>query len=426
MIRRLGTGSLLLCLAIGAYVMLVDFFNLRRALDAETPESLSVLNWPQPWGGYAWRDLVITSGADWRIAPDTVAQLIDAAATRYPIDAGQWLDRARISVDTERSRDVDVLLQKALASRPLHRPTLWTAAQIALQTGDARLAERQLRQWLKHYPNDTGRAMFIGKRWISEPSELLDRMLPPQREYLEEAMRVSLRQENLRMAEAVWRRLDPKPNLDDPVFLHYIELLLRLGRVDQAVELWRERDSHWHAGMLVNGNFSRELGQALGLNWRTDRAPAGVRIERDRSRSFTEPASLRIDFNGKENVNLNAPWIRIPAQPGQRYRLSGVWSAEGLTTRALPYLQLTAEGTRSLREIVELPRTRFEWAPWSIEFLVPEDTRLLRLFVRRESTQAFDRNIDGTLWLDHFELALLADEERSIDASPPVSEPGGR
>jgi len=421
-----GNALLLLVLAFGGYVMLADFFNLRQAGSGDaSPASGSVLPWPQPWGGYGQRELVMWTGDDWMIDPEFTSALIGRAAVHYPLDARQWLDRARISAGAGNSEQVDVLLNKAIAIRPLHRPTLWSAAQIALQTGDAALAERQLRQWLQLYPGDTGQALFIGRRWIQDPGELLDRMLPRQREYLEEAMQVALRQNDFSLADAVWKRLEPKPALNDPTFLQYIELLLDAGRIDHAVTLWADRDPGWQPGMLVNGNFARELGESLGLNWRRRFAPPGVVIERDLAHSHSSPASLKISFNGKENVNLNRPWIRIPVDSGGRYRLSGVWRAEGLTTRALPYLQLSAEGSR-FRETVEVRDAAFDWQPWSIEFSVPEDSQLMRLALRRDSTRAFDRNIDGALWLDDFRLEPIAPSEPAQSLQSAASEALGR
>jgi len=405
---RAANVVLAILLASGSYVMAADFFNLRKASRADASEPLGdAMQWPQPWGGYGERALVISMGADWMIAPRTTANLIHHASQDYPLDARQWLDRAKISASQGDFEQVDLLMKKAIAIRPLHRPTLWSAAQIALQTGDAELAERQLRQWLQLYPRDTGQALFIGSRWIDDPGELLDRMLPRQREYLEEAMQVALRRNDFSLADAVWERLTPEPELDDPIFLQYVEVLLNQEEVEHAAELWAQRDPSWQPGMVANGNFSRALGASLGLNWRRRFAHPGVQIERDPGQSHSSPASLKIAFNGKENVNLARPWIWIPVEPGARYRLSGVWRADGLTTRALPYLQLSAK-RGGLRKTIELPGTDFNWTPWAFEFSVPESSPLMRLQVRRESTRAFDRNIDGTLWLDDFRLEPVA------------------
>ena len=395
-------------LILAGYVMLADFVNLRNAQESEqAPAPIEALALPQPWGGYGWRALARLAGNAARIDPATAKTVLTDASSRYPLDAVQWLDLARIHARDEDARQVDDYLARAGAVQPFERRSLWAAAQVALQTGNASLAERQLRQWLRLYPRDTGQALFIGKRWIDEPGTLLDRMLPEGREYLAEAMEVARRQTDIPLAEAVWARLAPKPGLDDPLFLNFVELLLQTGEVARAVELWTDRDAGFQPGRLVNGDFARPVGPPLALNWRINRPPPGVRLERDTTEAFVGPASLRLQFNGKENVNLGEPWIRIPVDPGQHYRLSGAWRADALTTRSLPYWYLTAESA-DLRERIPAPGGNFGWERWQVDFQVPEEVRLIRLQLRRDRTNAFDRNIAGTLWLDDFRLEPIA------------------
>ena len=409
---RLSKLAVIALLLLACYVMLADFMNLRRAQQAseEAPVPLSELILPQPWGGYGWRTLSRLAGDAARIDAATAESVLTDASSRYPLDADQWLDLARIHARGGNARRVDDYLARAGAVQPYERRSLWAAAQVALQTGNAALAERQLRQWLRLYPRDTGQALFIGSRWIDQPGMLLDRMLPEGREYLVEAMEMARRQTDIPLAEAVWSRLVPKPDLDDPLFLNFVELLLETGRVERAVDFWIERDPGYRPGRLFNGDFARAPGPPLGFNWRINRPPPGVRTGRDEDQAFVEPASLRIEFNGKENVSLREPWVRIPVRPGQHYRLSGAWRAETLTTRSLPYWYLTAEGG-DLRERVPSPGGNFDWERWQVEFQAPEGTRLVRLQLRRDRTNAFDRNIDGILWLDDFRLAPIAEPQ---------------
>ena len=421
---RLSGIVVIVLLLLACYIMLADFLNLRHAQVAseEAPLPLSELMLPQPWGGYGWRALARLAGDAARIDAATAESVLVDASSRYPLDADQWLDLARIHARGGNARRVDDYLARAGAVQPYERRSLWAAAQVALQTGNAALAERQLRQWLRLYPRDTGQALFIGSRWIDQPGMLLDRMLPEGREYLVEAMEMARRQTDIPLAEAVWSRLVPKPDLDDPLFLNFVELLLETGRVERAVDFWIERDPGYRPGRLFNGDFARAPGPPLGFNWRINRPPPGVRTGRDEDQAFVEPASLRIEFNGKENVSLREPWVRIPVRPGQHYRLSGAWRAETLTTRSLPYWYLTAEGG-DLRERVPSPGGNFDWERWQVEFQAPEGTRLVRLQLRRDRTNAFDRNIAGTLWLDDFRLEPIA-EPRTLQSA--ASEALGR
>ncbi|MGK7294633.1 MAG: hypothetical protein ACNS61_02255, partial [Candidatus Wenzhouxiangella sp. M2_3B_020] len=181
---------------------------------------------------------------------------------------------------------------------------------------------------------------------------------------------------------------------------------LATGEIDRALELWASVDPAFDGRGIANGGFSRPLGEAMGLNWRADRLPGSVTVERDETETWSEPASLRITFGGKDNVHLAAPSVRIPVDPGQRYRLSGHWRAEALTTRSLPYLYLA--GANGLRERIPVPVAEYDWEDWELEFTAPQDARLVTLSLRRNRTDNFDRNIDGTLWLDDVRLEPIA------------------
>ncbi|MGK7294861.1 MAG: hypothetical protein ACNS61_03410, partial [Candidatus Wenzhouxiangella sp. M2_3B_020] len=141
---RAHVGGLVLVamLALGAYVMLADFVNLRAARSAEQPQPISELPMPQPWGGYGWRALARLAGDAGMLAPDTAEEALEAAAVRYPLDAQQWLDLAQLHARADEVDAVDRALAKARASQPFERRALWRAAQIALQTGNDALAER--------------------------------------------------------------------------------------------------------------------------------------------------------------------------------------------------------------------------------------------------------------------------------------------
>lgn len=396
-------------LALAGVVMLVDFVNPRRIAETGLLQEIPELAVPQPWGGYAWRTRSRAAADLWRQSPAAAEATMQAAAVRYPLDAGQWLTLAEMRSVQSKSDDVAILLERALAAEPYRRDALWSAAQIALQTNDPTLAESHLRRWLVQYPADTERALFIGRRWISEPGALLDRMLPDGREFLVQAMQVARRQGDSDLARAVWQRLEPAPSLDEPAFLNYIELLLDTEQFSDAIALWAEQDDAYSPGGVPNGSFRREIGEPLGLNWRIA-APAGVRIERDLDEFSSAPASLAIQFNGKENTRLGAPWVRVPVDAGQWYRLHGSWKADGLTTRALPYVLLTFDGQRG-SERVELPGPAFDWRAIQFDLQVPPEARILRIMVRRDPTDAFDRNIDGTLWLDDLALEPIPDPE---------------
>ncbi len=395
---------LLLVSGLAAYVVAIDYLNLRQLPTPNPQDGFGRVAVTQPWGGFAWRVLARGAGELWQYHPAQSDAILTAAASRYPLETRQWLDRARIVLHVpEIATELDAHLLAAMASQPNDREGRWRAIQIAIQAGQLEAAEYHLRRWLDGRPSDTDQALLIARRWLHDSEALIDRILPTGEEYLSNAMRLARQQQDILLAEALWSRLEQPRPLDDRLFLDYVEFLMDRGQLSRASRLWSEADPTYEPGDFPNGRFERELGEDLGLNWRTGRLPAGVDVRIDPAQGRNGDRSLRVDFRGDENIRLSAPWIRLPVYPGQTYRLSGHWRADRLTTRSLPFIHLTAEG-QGLSEVIELPSASFDWQAWEVEFQVPDDVRVIRLRLRRNPTQAFDRNIAGSLWLDDFQL----------------------
>jgi hypothetical protein len=419
----LNVSRFLLCflLLTGVLVMLAEREALSPLDNGQISIEFDIPYRPIIGNSYSLRNAARQAGVAWGSDPDGARALITRYLVEYPLDTRAWLDLARIEA-SQHGRESYMLaahLQAAAAVRPGSRPTHWQATQIALQAGDTELAERHLALWLKGRASDTARALFVARRWIDDADELLDRIVPPGIEFLSRTMAFAMQQGDDLLMEAVWPRMEDRVDLTDSALLDYVDFLFDRGHHDEAKELWARHDPHYRPGDIANGDFSRELGPARGLNWRVSRLPSGARVQRDEEEFYYRPASLQVSFDGEHNLRLRSPWIRIPVTPGIRYELSGYWQADRLTTRSLPYWQIEAEGAR-FRERVELPGNHFEWTRWSKTFVVPEDTRMLRLRLQRNATNAFDRYIGGILWLDGVQLTELpilpVDVDTGIDS----------
>ncbi|MGY6629546.1 MAG: hypothetical protein ACXIUL_00925 [Wenzhouxiangella sp.] len=401
--------SLLAALSGGLFITAIDFFGLRLHSVERQPAALQAQASWQPWGGYSTRRLAREGSAIWLTEPERAEALMLSSARVYPLDSRLWLDLARLQARrADDNARLDALLSLAAAVEPNQTLLLWRASQLAVQAGRQDQADQLLRQWLANDARNTRLALSIAGRWHDDPNVLLNRLLPAfKSEYLQPAMAYARDRNDAELARAVLERLDENLSLDHPVLLSFFDFLLSSGRHNEALELWARYDDSFQLGGIANADFSRELGRPEGLNWRARNLPAGARIERDTNTWFTEPASLRLSLDGQHNLNLTRPALRIPVQGGQRYRLHGHWKAERLTTRALPGLWLQVPGMRDPR--LDPPMSNFDWEPWAIEFAVPEDTRFVTLRLRRDATQAFDRYVEGHLWIDALRLERLTD-----------------
>jgi len=399
-----------LLLAVAVVVTLLDFRDLRVYHDQSGSAPLAEATGPGPFHTYSHAPAARRAVQDWRVDPERAKSILRASLDRYPLESAPWLGLARIEA-SERgdfSSNLAANLESAVATQPKASSVRWEAAQIALHAGDPPLAQHHLEEWVKGDAKRVPVAISIVRRWITEPEALVAAMIPSTPEHQTETMEFAFRQRDRDLAEVVWQDVADTQNLDSPLFLTYADFLLRVGETERLVALWSQFDRHYRPGDVPNGDFSRELGAARGLNWDVAYPPDGVRIERDTSEFHDAPASLHLDFKGTHNLRLNKPRIRLPVQMGMRYRLSGFWKGRALTTRARPSINVRTLGAR-WNERIPVPGDLFDWQEFSVEFEVPETVRLIEFSVLRDPTNNFDRNIDGDLWLDSLRLDLLPD-----------------
>ena len=356
-----------------------------------------------PWGGLAGRRLSAVVEAGWRKDPEAAESFLSWHLQRYPVDHSRWYHRAIIARDLNHDRELVLAhLEAAVAAQPGNREGRWRAATLAQLLGEPDLAATHLRHWLHGQPSATGQALFAAGRWIGDPDTLLDLVVPAGEVHLLAVLRFAREHGRVDLARAAWSRLPrPRPPGDGGL-LDLVDLLLASGDHQMAMAAWSETYPDYRPGQVPNGDFQHPFQTARGLDWDT-RMSSG-RASRDTQRFITEPASLRLDFDGDETLRLGRPAVRIPvtANP-EGWVLSGYWRGERLTTRALPYLSIRSGNGTRVR--VDLPARTFDWAPFRVEIDGLDETSLLQLQLQRDPPpHQFDRFLAGTLWLDALRL----------------------
>lgn len=417
---------LLVTAGLGAlWIALTEYATLRTIDRQAAVSSIDTIVDFQPWGGLASREMARIMQTRWRI--DAVAS--DAALTRllerYPNDPYTWLLRSTIARHGHTSMDeLGAHLAAAISTQPGSGTVHWQAAMIAVATEERDLAEHHLRQWLHGRSRFTERALFIARRWINDPGELLDRILPEGENHLDRAMRHAAQRADLPLAHAVWERLEQPRAPEDPILGRYLTMVLAKREQDKAIRIWRQLDPLYTPGDVPAGHFAWPLDALPTFNWRT-RMPEGAQLTREVEpeapwRDASETGSghaLHLEFNGDENLHFRHLAVHFPVPEPGRYRLSGWWRGKDLTTRSLPYLQVRTSLGRT-RDRIDLPSQNFNWQPFALEIDLPdsEDTVALRFI--RTRTDAFDRYLAGSLWLADFALTRLGPSEDGTEVAP--------
>ncbi|EFK09182.1 conserved hypothetical protein [delta proteobacterium NaphS2] len=213
----------------------------------------------------------------------------------------------------------------------------------------------------------------------------------------------------------------------------YMNWLIRWGRLDQALAVRAlmarkgvgdpEADVRLSARLLGKKRVSEALSLggtgAKGLtnpgfeadftggpfDWRFSRQGPGWKMERVAGVAGEGGYSLSIVFDGKKNVSFSHLHQVIPVEPGVSYRLTALWKGDGITTDQGPYLEIYGYDAKGLHVKGPMLLGTQDWGKVGIEFTAPDDCHAVVVRLRRLPSRKLDNRIEGTVWLDGFELA---------------------
>ena len=140
-------------------------------------------------------------------------------------------------------------------------------------------------------------------------------------------------------AMAVWKRIaahhDSFPAADA---FPLLDMLIATGHVDEARVVWNQalqaagvpRESDAGGSLVWNGGFENEPLDG-GFDWRFFPIE-GAEMRWDEEDLHSGRRSLRVDFDGKTNVDFENVWQYVPVSPSTSYRFSAFFRTEDLTT----------------------------------------------------------------------------------------------
>src|SRR2546430_9119818 len=121
--------------------------------------------------------------------------------------------------------------------------------------------------------------------------------------------------------------------------------------------------------------------------------------------SFEGKRSVRVDFDGTQNLDYGHLFHYVLVRPNTRYRFSGYMRAAGITTDSGPRFQVfdpydAGKESFATENVIGTSA----WAEQRLEFKTAVDTRLLLIRIARPPSGKFDNKIAGTVWIDGVRL----------------------
>jgi hypothetical protein len=119
--------------------------------------------------------------------------------------------------------------------------------------------------------------------------------------------------------------------------------------------------------------------------------------------------SLRVDFDGKTNVDFENVWQYVPVSPSTSYRFSAFFRTEDITTDSGIHFDIR-EVSRSGTPVRSTPNLvgSQNWAEQNLAIVTGPDTSLLQIVLRRTRSDKLGNKIRGTAWIDDVTLVPAA------------------
>jgi tetratricopeptide (TPR) repeat protein len=346
-----------------------------------------------------------------------------------PNEARYWMDLAGAYEMAGNLGKAEEALRTAQRDYPNSGDVAWRFGNFLLRQNRVDEAFGQIHHAVTEDPKLT--ALAVSRCWRStqDIEQILNTVIPADADAYWGALEFLIGAHEPDAAMTVWKRLvSTHPDFELPQSFPLFEMLVELGRAEDAATVWQQALSLARikpvpdgAGNLIwNGTFEGDLLNG-GFAWRY-RPQLGADINWDEQTFHSGSRSLRIDFDGTANVDFQEFWQYALVQPNTRYRFSAYVHTEELSTDKGMHFQID-DVTRPIKPATFKPTPQEVTPdvggsqPWTLnqtEFTTGSDTRLLRVTLRRTPSGMLANKVRGTAWVD--DVALVADPAPSRDS----------
>ncbi len=342
----------------------------------------------------------------------SLAYLIKAIE-RNPLEQDYWLNLAKISQRMGESRASEHALKNAVLLYPAGYQGRWVAGNLLLQQGSLEKALPHFSYILANYPNQSAFVYDVLVKTVDDPDFILEKVVPRDpvsfKQYLSFLYEAG-DHESLRKAWHIKDSFGYRPDRDQT--LRHVDFLVVNGELNEAFQIWKDRLQEEgiplssDGNLMINGGFEKEKILGGAFDWNIQKVP-GAEISFDPAMSVEGKRSLKIVFDGKENVDFYHVYQFVSLKPDTEYLLQADIRTQAVTTKSGLKIEISGVGPGFYKASEALTGDN-DWKELTIAFRTPPQSQGGMVRIRREKTDKFDRFISGTVWLDAVRL-----EERS-------------
>ena len=355
-----------------------------------------------------------------------VVRLCEKATLLSPYNAFYWADLGAAYEWSGRKDDALRAFTRAHALFPNSPEINWKLANFYVRTGKISDALRTLKEVLLEDPSKERQVFILAANATADNQEILREMLPPSVPVLLDYLDFQTETNRMEPAAQTWATLlELKSPFDPARAFPYVDALIQHQGVDQLIEAWAVLSARFQQeiaareskpNLITNGNFSFAPLNG-GLDWRVIPVP-GAAATVDATAGVDGSKSLRINFDGTQNLDYAHVLQFVPVTPNTSYKFSAHMRVQGITTDSGPRFVL--QDAYDPAELVDVSSKaanpiRFSiatenltgtsgWSLHQLEFKTAGHTRLLIVKVARPASHKFDNRLAGTVWIAHVTL----------------------
>ena len=336
------------------------------------------------------------------------------ALSYNPLSSRTWVDVARVQLSIGNIEETKRALRTGLRFNPSEARLRWEAALLQIQLESFDEAIDNLR-YLVRTDRSKRWSYFALVRTLTTPTDLIETIFPPDREVLSDYLDYLIRHQEAGPAKAVWKRLAKIPGaaLDHRLVLSYADSMIAQKEISEAQAAWTvalESKGLKNLGasdnLVWNSGFERDETLGSGFDW-TLQSPPGVEVGIDAYNSKEGKRSLRISFDGTQNVDFSGIRQVVRVRPNTRYILGGYIKTRGLTTSSGLRMEAADLLDGRLYGATEGLVGNHDWSELKTSFLTSPRAQAVMVRMRREASEKLDNLVAGTAWIDQVYLKEL-------------------
>ncbi len=376
----------------------------------------------EPGNGEYWYKLGFNR--QWDLNDSDASQVITylrRAVTIDPRSANYWMALAGAYESAGQIQQARDSFHTALQDYPASAEAHWRFGSFLLRQGETKQAYAEIHFALQ---NDSRLIpLAISRVWPAthDADALLNDVLPKSEESQQEALEAFSTDNQIEPALAVWEYM-VKSGESIPIKTVFPleQILLDAKRTDEARDVWRQalvasgkpEEANAGSSIIFNGGFEYDASGG-GLDWRLVPIP-GLNYDYDTANPHSGKRSLRLNFDGEQNPDLQIVSQYVAVQPNTRYRFEGYIRTSGITTESGLRFFIAFAGTALPPLILQNFTGDHPWEKQSADFTTAPDEHLLLLQLLRPKSVRFNSNLAGSAWVDDISI---------VPAGPPLPNP---